>query len=147
MLYAFFFSLAIHITHCLASSLFFHPHTSALRPADLVLNLNLSLAPLLSPGSFTYFSSSSCFFTAAHRSRVFLLCTSSVHLCSHFLFPAFVSGMHLSTFFISFHHGKFSAILTSYIFFVNLVSSILLNLPRYLIIWSFLSVIFLHHCA
>ena len=44
-------SLLLHITHCLPSSLFFHPPTSTLRPADLVLNLNLSLAPLLSPGS------------------------------------------------------------------------------------------------
>ena len=79
-------SRLLHITHCLPSSLFFHPPTSALSPADLVLNQNLSLAPLLSPGSFTYFSSFNCFFTAAYRSRVFLLCTSSNHLCLHFLF-------------------------------------------------------------
>ena len=39
------------ITHSITSSLFFHPPTSALRPADLDLHLNLSLATLLPPGS------------------------------------------------------------------------------------------------
>ena len=47
-------SPSLHITYCLASSLFFYPPTSALRYADLVLNLNLSLAPLLSPWLFIY---------------------------------------------------------------------------------------------
>ena len=46
------FLLAHYTSH---ASLFFHPPTSALRPADLVLNLSLSLASLLSLGSFTYF--------------------------------------------------------------------------------------------
>ena len=87
MLYTFFFSLTTHhtLSKPLLCSSILPPLPSDLH-ADLVLNLNFTLAPLLSPGSFTYFSSFNCFFTAAYRSRVFLLCTSSNHLCLHFLF-------------------------------------------------------------
>ena len=96
MLYTFFFSLTTHhtLSKPLLCSSILPPLPSDLH-ADLVLNLNFTLAPLLSPGSFTYFSSFNCFFTAAYRSRVFLLCTSSNHLCSHFLLLAFLSGMQV----------------------------------------------------
>ena len=35
-----------------------------------------------------------CFFTAVYRSRVFLFCTSSIHLCSHFLLLAFTDILY-----------------------------------------------------
>ncbi len=86
-----------HTTYYASSGLFsiLLASTSTLRPADLVRNLNFNLFISRVVHVPLFFNSSS---TAAYRSRVFLLCTSSTHLAHTSLFPHSSSIWHVGAF-------------------------------------------------